>query len=177
MSQTNRLGIIQRWSIHILDVLELWSTDHDDIWQKYRTCRVSCSEIPVCPACRLLPVCVAQPGSSAPPPVKIAMEAIEPVPVHVNPPTPNQTSECEYSTYLSVVRLKDSNNNKSLLILKNLCQCFSLQFVHFWISWLTFFAILVVFWRWISGRRYQHHAAWFRTLDQVLGSRCSFKAW
>ncbi|TMS08534.1 Electrogenic sodium bicarbonate cotransporter 4 [Larimichthys crocea] len=33
------------------------------------------------------------PGSSAPPPVKIAMEAIEPVPVHVNPPTPNQTSE------------------------------------------------------------------------------------
>ncbi|TKS85061.1 Seizure 6-like protein [Collichthys lucidus] len=28
------------------------------------------------------------------------MEAMEPVPVHVNPPTPNQTSECEYCTCL-----------------------------------------------------------------------------
>uniref|UniRef100_A0A8C9ZKJ0 Anion exchange protein n=1 Tax=Sander lucioperca TaxID=283035 RepID=A0A8C9ZKJ0_SANLU len=42
-----------------------------------------------------------EPNSSVPPPVKIPMEAIEshtePVPVHVNPPAQNQTSDCEYT--------------------------------------------------------------------------------
>lgn len=58
-------------------------------------------KIPVCPACRRRPVSVTQPFSPAPPPVKIPMEAIEPhtepVPTHVNSPTLNQTSECEYT--------------------------------------------------------------------------------
>ncbi len=68
---------------------------------KYRIHQVLSCKILVCPACQQLHVFVTQPKSSDPLPVKIPLEAIEPCteagPAHINPPTPNQTSECEYT--------------------------------------------------------------------------------